>query len=298
MKKILFSLFLLTACAQQAPATNPPAEAEKVPPVGTAPFEITPEGQRFTRVVQVVFENTSYTKALKQPDFAALVKRGALFTHLSAQNHPSQGNYIAMIAGDTLGVKTDSNVNLNAPHVGDLLDQAHLDWKVYAEGYPGNCFTGASKGKYVRKHTPFVSFPSVTKNPARCAKIVNADQFDLDVNAGTLPPYSMFVPDLNNDGHDTGVAFAGSYLTKKFGPHLNNPKLMASTLFIFTFDENDGTSGNQVFTVLVGGHVIPGSTFNGAISHPGLLRLVEDEFRLGSLHRLDESSAKIEGIWK
>jgi hypothetical protein len=257
-----------------------------------------PIGSRFKRVVQVVFENTNFAAALKQPDFAALVKRGALLTRLSAQNHPSQGNYIAMAAADTLGVASDGIVNLNSSHIGDLLEQAHLSWKVFAEGYPGNCYTGSSRGQYVRKHNPFISFTNVSGNPKRCGNIVGAEEFANDVNASALPEYSMFVPDLRNDGHDTGVDFAGKYLSKTFGPLLDDQKLMADTLFIFTFDENSGASGNQVFTVLVGGNVRPGSTFDGAISHPGLVRLVEEEFRLGSLHRLDETSLLIDGIWK
>ncbi|MGZ3694394.1 MAG: alkaline phosphatase family protein [Bdellovibrionota bacterium] len=301
MKTIMLALLLCTACAQSPDtATNPasPTTGDTPREVVSVPMDPVLPGSRFKHVVQVIFENTNYASALKQPDFAALVKRGALMTKLSAQNHPSEGNYIAMIAGDTYGVASDANVNLSARHIGDLLEEAHLDWKVYAEGFPGNCYMGSSKGKYVRKHTPFVSFTNVTSNAKRCAKIEDETGFESDVQNHALPAYSMYVPNLNNDGHDTGVSYAGKYLTKKFAPILDNPSLMADTLFIFTFDENEGASGNQVFTVLVGGAVKPGTTFNGALSHPSLIRLVEDEFRLGSLHKLDEKSNLIEGIWK
>lgn len=33
-------------------------------------------GQHFKRVIQIVFENTAYDKALAQPDFASMVRRG------------------------------------------------------------------------------------------------------------------------------------------------------------------------------------------------------------------------------
>ena len=255
-------------------------------------------GSRFSRVIQVIFENTDYAAALKQADFANLIQKGALLTQLSAQNHPSQGNYIAMVAGSTLGVATDRNVNLSDRHIGNLLEEAGLSWKVYAEGYPGNCFTGASKGQYVRKHNPLISFIDVANNPERCRKVVNSSEFDADVRENSVPAFSLYIPDLRNDGHDTGVDFAGKYLTKKFVPLLNNKSFMMDTLFIFTFDENRGKSGNQVYTVLVGPSVKPGSVFSAPIGHPALTRLVEDEFRLGSLHKMDESSLQIEGIWQ
>jgi hypothetical protein len=42
----------------------------------------------------------------------------------------------------------------------------------------------------------------------RCAKVVNAADplagLDADLAAGTLPQYSFYTPDINNDGHDTG----------------------------------------------------------------------------------------------
>jgi hypothetical protein len=257
-----------------------------------------PVGQRFKRVVQIVFENTSYSAALGQPNFAALVRQGALLTNLVAENHPSQGNYVAMIAGDTLGVKSDNNVDLDGLNIADLLEATKLRWKVYAEEFPGNCFTGLKSGNYVRKHNPFMSFVNVSRSLGRCDNIVEAAAFESDVAAKQLPEYSLYVPNLLNDGHNTGVDFAGKWMAGKFGPIMANADFMKDTLFIITFDESEGHGSNQVFTVLVGAGVKPGSAFGGALGHPGLLRMVEDEFRLGSLHRLDETSNLIEGIWK
>ena len=79
-----------------------------------------------------------------------------------------------------LGVSGDGKYDLNDKHVGDLLEAAGLDWRTYAEDFPGKCFTGGSSGKYVRKHNPFMSFTNVTTNPARCAKIENTQRFFQD----------------------------------------------------------------------------------------------------------------------
>src|SRR5262245_24375060 len=68
------------------------------------------------KVMIVIFENTDYQKALAQPFFARLANEGAVATKFYAEVHPSQGNYIALIAGDNYGVQSDSPVNLNYRH--------------------------------------------------------------------------------------------------------------------------------------------------------------------------------------
>mgnify|MGYP000947856384 FL=1 len=175
--------------------------------VGFANQSLADKGKFFDRAIFVVFENTNYSNALKQPFLKKLANQGALFTNFLAPTHPSQGNYVALTAGSMNGVTGDGLYNLNVNNIADLLEAKGLTWKVYAEDYPGNCFTGNSK-KYVRKHNPFISFTNIQKNPSRCSNIVNANQFDIDAKSGKLANYIFYVPNLNNDGHDTGVAYA------------------------------------------------------------------------------------------
>ena len=256
-------------------------------------------GSRFKKVIWVVFENTSYEAALKQPDFALATQQGALFTALTASTHPSLGNYIAMIAGSTFGIHSDNPVDLTDSHLGDLLEKSGRDWRVYAENYPGNCFTGKNSGTYVRKHNPFISFVNISKNSKRCQNIVGSDQFDLDLSGNKLPEYSMYLPNLRNDGHDTGVDFAGKYLTAKFGKLLSSPASLKDLLFVITFDESESSAPtNQVFTAIIGGSVIAGSKNNQSIDHTALLKLIEEEFSLGSLGQSDSRAPTLTGIWK
>lgn len=251
--------------------------------------------EHFKKIVWIVFENTNYQEALKQPDFAALTKQGALFTHLSAETHPSQGNYIAMIAGTHFGVNDDGVVRLSGNHLGDLLEKANLDWRVYAEDYPGNCFQGESVKGYYRKHNPFISFNNVAMDARRCQKIVSADQFDLDLTEGKLPAYSMYIPNIKNDGHDTGVNFAGQWMSARWGKYFASP---GEVLFVITFDESESLFTNQIYTVLIGAHVIPGAQNIQNISHAALLKMIEDEFNIGNLGQNDARSPQIIGIWR
>jgi acid phosphatase len=251
-----------------------------------------------TKIMIVVLENTDYAAALQQPFLTSLAKQGALLTNLSAEAHPSQPNYIALVAGSTFGVVSDDNVTIDRPHLGDLVEAKGLQWKVYAEGYPGNCYLGAAAGTYARKHVPFLSFRDVQQDPRRCARMVNADQLQSDIRDGTLPSFSLYIPDLNDDGHDTGVAYADRWLAGTFGPILQDPNSSTGLLLIVTFDESASSlfGGNRVATIIVGGAVRPGTVLSDKYNHYSLLRLVEDQLGLGSLGQGDKDAAVITGL--
>jgi hypothetical protein len=253
----------------------------------------------FKRAIIVVLENTNYDVAIQQPIFAKLASEGSLFTQFMAEGHPSQPNYIAMIAGDTLGVRNDSPVNLNANHLGNLLTAKGLDWKLYAEDLPSNCFLGTTSGKYARKHVPFLSFLNVQQNPAECAKVVNASEFQKDLANNKVPAFSMYIPNLDNDGHDTGADYAAQWFSNAFGGVLSNSKFMKDTLIIVTFDESEKIlQKNQVYTVMLGANVIPGSKVDTLTSHYSVLRTIEDNFSLGNLGKNDAQATSVKGIWQ
>lgn len=254
-------------------------------------------GKYFNRAVIVVFENTNYKDALKQPFFSQLATNGANLTNFIAEAHPSQANYIALTAGTLGGVKGDGHYDLNLTNIVDLLESHGISWKVYAEGFPGNCYLGMNKGQYYRKHNPFISFLNIQSDQSRCAKIVGAREFDADVQAGTLPQYVFYVPDARNDGHDTGVAFADKWYRKKFEPLIQNPDFNKDTILISTFDESGASAKNLIYTSIFGGVVRPGA-YGDEVNHYSLLRLVEDNWGLGNLGRSDANAPEIPAIWK
>lgn len=256
-----------------------------------------PKGKYFDRAVIVIFENTNYSDAIKRPFFNQLAMSGAHFSNFSALTHPSQGNYIALTSGGLAGVQNDNAHNLQVKNIADLLEASGLTWKVYAESYPGNCFTGDSSGGYARKHNPFISYLDIQKNPSRCANIVNATEFDKDAAQGTLPNYVFYVPDMKNDGHNTNVTYADQWYKKRFSPFLNNPQFMENTVLISTFDESGGGSKNQIYTSIVGPDVKPG-TVSTQLNIYSLLKLIEDNWNLGSLSTLDASATPIPDIWQ
>lgn len=254
--------------------------------------------KHFDKVVVIFLENEDYGAALQQPFFKKLLSKGALLTNFFAEQHPSQPNYIAFVSGSTAGVVGDENVDLSRLHIGDLLEKKGLTWKNYAEGLPSPCFLGAKSGAYVRKHVPFMSFTNVSRNPNRCARVVPASTFVKDAKTGALPTFSFYSPDMNNDGHDTGVAYAAKAMERTFGPLIADPVVMRNTLFVFTFDEDDRFHSNHIFTLMVGAGITPGASSGKRYDHYDLLRTIEDEFGLGTLGQHDVSAQPITGIWK
>jgi len=251
------------------------------------------------RVLIVILENTDASAAEAQPFLRQLGARGAMLRTYRAVTHPSQPNYIAMVSGSTHGVDGSDPVTLPVPHLGDLLEQRGLRWKVYAEGYPGNCFLGVAFGRYVRRHVPFLSFVNVQNDFQRCsANIVDATRFDADLAANALPAFAMYIPDLDNDGHDTGVAFADAWLASRFGPILDSGGLPADTLFIVMFDEGTTGSANIVYCSFNGAGVRPGAVSTEPYNHYDLLRTFEEIFRTGSLGQNDARARVIGDVWR
>jgi phospholipase C len=264
----------------------------------------------FKKIVVVVFENTSEDDAFQRPFFGKLANQGAALKNYYAVTHPSQPNYIAMVSGsDDLQLAPEKNekpanrdgvVNIDRRHLGDLLEEAGLRWKVYAQRYPGNCFLGewADDKKYARKHVPFISFKNVQSSPKRCANVVEGSQFFEDFKSGALPEYSLFIPDMRNDGHNTGVKFADHWFSDAFGELIKDPAFEKDILLAVTFDEDDRVNANHIYTALYGASVAPGSVSKERYTHYSLLKTIEKAFKLGSLGLNDDGAKPIDDVWK
>jgi phospholipase C len=245
----------------------------------------------------IVFENTTVDGVLAQPYFAKFAKDGAFLTESYGVARPSQPNYLAMIGGSLFGVASNRNVDINAKHLGDLLEEKGKTWKVYAEGYPGKCNLSSSVGTYDRKHNPFISFINVSKQSKRCANIVNSSELKKDIANNTMADFSFYIPDSNNSGHDTGIAFADKYFQKTFEPIFSDGNFNKEMTVIVTFDEG-GKSSQHIYTAISGYQVQPGTTYSQTITHYGLLRTLEEGFRLDTLGKEDQKAKPATGIWK
>lgn len=246
------------------------------------------ETLKFKRIFVVVLENQEFWIANLNSHFNALTEKGLLLTNYKAATHPSQPNYIAMIAGDTMGVNSDSVYDIEGRNLVDLLEEKDVTWKTYQEDYPGNCFTEAKSGRYRRKHNPFISFANISTNPERCAKIVNGEQLWEDLKNNSLPQLMFYTPDMDHNGHDTGIIASGKWVSEFIHRLLKHQEIRDETLVILTFDEGLTVGPNKIFTLLIGPGVHAGKMDDTKYNHYSFLRTVEDNFGLGTLGRKDE----------
>ncbi|KAL9931398.1 hypothetical protein V8E36_009795 [Tilletia maclaganii] len=251
-------------------------------------------GSNFDRVITIFFGAAA--TVLNDPNFSATANKGIYQSQYYATTHPSQPNYIAYISGSQNGCTSDKNIDINAKSIADLLESKRISWGAYAEGLPSTpCYTGATYGtsSYARKHEPFISFTNIFGNSTRCANIKQSSQFSTDFNNGQLPQFTLYIPDLKNDGHDTSTSYAGNWLQGWLNTYL--PAVESSnTLLHLVFDEAETYSApNKIYSALLGGAVPNanvGATDSTQYSHYSMLRSVEANWGLGSLTSNDANA--------
>src|SRR5580700_5234775 len=117
---------------------------------------------RYEHIFVIVEENRSYSEIIGAHSIAPNINRLALqygqATQFFAEVHPSEGNYVAMLAGDTFGIHDDdafyckrgmsdhwcaksakpdyADHTIVARSLVDQLEAKGLDWKAYEESLP------------------------------------------------------------------------------------------------------------------------------------------------------------------
>ncbi|MBV8788174.1 MAG: acid phosphatase [Mycobacterium sp.] len=228
-------------------------------------------------VVIVVEENKSEGRIIgnkSAPFITALAAGGANMTQSFAETHPSEPNYLALFAGNTLGVTKDQcPVNGGAtPNLASELLAAGYTFVGFSEGLPSVGSPVCSAGKYARKHVPWANFSNV---PA--ANSLPFSAFPAG-NYANLPTVSFVIPDNDDNMHDGPIAQADTWLSSQLSGYANWA-MANNSLLIVTFDEDDNSSRNQIPTVIYGAHVRPGS-YNEQISHYNVLSTIEQMYGL------------------
>ena len=193
---------------------------------------------RYTHVFVIVEENKDYAQIMDPalaPNITRLAGRYGDATKFFAEVHPSEGNYVALLGGDTFGIHDDDAYycapgstrplcdhaaepgyvehTVHAPHLGDQLVRAGLTWKGYYENLPGPgsmVVTASDPGfdngtrktaLYASKHSGFMNFADVQADPGRAQHIVGFDQLRSDLASGDVPSFALIVPNQCNEMH-------------------------------------------------------------------------------------------------
>jgi len=259
-------------------------------------------------VVLVVEENHEFGEVIgsrQAPFLNRLATKGTLLTRYYAIGHPSLPNYIALVAGDPLGIHSDCRTcQRRGPTLVDQLQAAGISWKAYYQGLPAPCSAAARAGAYAKKVDPFLHLDGVRTDPRRCRRVVPLSQLDTDLARGRLPRFAMVTPDLAHSMHSGSIRQADAFLQHLYHRLLTRSAKRSAILLIVTFDEgrsdrglHRGRGGGHVATIVVGPGVPAGARDPTPYDHYALLRSLEQRFGLRPLrHAADRGTRTIPAI--
>lgn len=242
-------------------------------------------------IVIVVEENKSFAQIIGNPDapyINALVKRGVLFTNAYGITHPSQPNYLALFSGTTRGIGSDAcPLELSGENLASALITNGLSFSSYAESMPEAGYEGCMYGAYMRKHNPTADWKELAA--------FNQPFSEFPQDFAKLPTVSLVVPDQRNDMHDGSIAQGDAWLAQHIEPYAQWV-MTHNSLLIVTWDEDDGSQGNHVATLMLGAMVKSGRSAQ-RISHYTLLRTITAMYDLPDLGE-SAKEKPILGVWK
>lgn len=311
------------ACSTNSPPAGSPSTGTSIGPGSTTPSSVvaaTPPN--FKHVVIVVLENQNFETVFGAngrtvaPYLNSLRDKWSFATQYFGVDHNSLANYIALTSGQPPNDKTradcfqyDCVYPDDVTNIADQLEKAGKSWKAYLDGMPSACAHGTegqfdpyiayspTGNSYATRHNPFAYYGDIVHNPTRCAAHdVAYTALADDLNAHTLPDYSLIVPDLCHDGHELscGVPSADAWAAQEL-PHLiDDPGFRDGGVLFVTFDEAEGSDTNGCCGNAKGGHVgtivisptwgqQPGFASATPANHYSLLRTIEDAWGLAPL---------------
>lgn len=288
MAALVGAASLLAGCGQPA-AGSPSSGTPKAPPVSSAgsttPSSPPPSpAPAAPSTFLIVMENHSYAQALAAPFTASLAAQGSLATNYHAVSHPSLPNYLALTSGSTWGIADDGYHVLPAGRdLGSQLTAAGLGWRAYMEGMTGGCKD--SPYPYALKHNPFAYYGG------RCPdQVVSLERLEPDLNGATPPRFAWVTPDLCHDGHDCTAAQADAFLKLLVGRITATAAWKPGALLVITWDEDDGSSGNQVALIQMA-YPPRQQRLDSRFDHYSLLAMLEDRLGVARLGTAAEANA-------
>jgi len=203
---------------------------------------------------------------------------------------PTWPNRFYAAAGTSGGITTNGIGNygiFDHPMILDLLEDAHISWKVYDLGMD-SVPSGDSDNV-------FVFWRKYAHDPrTHCSK----ETYFTDLKQGTLPSVSWIVPSFTRglDEHPPADVSVGMALVQEMVDGLRNSSSWASSAYIHTYDEAGGYFdhvappqvdayglGIRVPTWVISPYAKPRSLEPTVYEHTSTLKLIETVFNLPTL---------------
>jgi PKD repeat protein len=237
-------------------------------------------------VFVMYLENENGSSVLSQGPFEKyLSEKYAFATHYYAACHPSAPNYLTSTSGWPFQCGSDNYHAYSSGNIFAEAQSANLSWGDFSESMPTACDTQDhfNPGLYVAHHNPAVFYDNIVNNATLCdSHDQNFSAWYADVNSSSIPNFAFFAPNMNDDGHQTGIAFADKWLKSFLSPYLNATWFSSSVWFV-TWDEStpgDGSGystpaynphGGYVYMAAVSPYAHSGNSLTTDASHFNLL---------------------------
>ena len=282
-------------------------------PAPRAPVPPIPHVPRFQHVFLFYFENQDYNSVIGNthaaPYLNHLLPRSSLLTQFYAEEHPSDGNYLALAGGSTFGAPLDDPEEENplytirARNLGDLLDAAHQTWKAYLQSASGPC-DDTVHGYYWNDDQPMMYFADVRDRPAYCARhLVPLEALPADLaRASTTPSFAWIAPNDCTDMEGCGIKAGDDFLARELGQIMRSPAWRTQrSLAIITFDEDAQDyqrPAQRVPTIILGSAAVRrGYASRQRYTHYSLLRTIEAALGLRTLTPNDRYAQPVNDIF-
>ncbi len=298
---------------------------------------------RLEHVFTIVLENEDFSASWGPASPAkylnSLAPQGAFASQYFGASHASNDNYMAMTSGQTatplfqgdclnwLSCETfEKALPDGGRSISDQLEERGLRWLGSMDSMSVPCQHGAAtdvtdpyQTGYATRHDPFVYYPRIVENQARCDAHVRPYSELPPLLAGpadAVPNYVFITPDTCNDGHDAPCADGrpGGLLSADQWLSQNVPLILSSAAFadrgalVITFDESgfddfsgccaSGTppvgvnGGGRIGALVLSPLAKAGTVSSTPYDHASLLRTVEDGF--GIAEHLNNAGSSLE----
>ncbi|MDI3193950.1 alkaline phosphatase family protein [Pseudarthrobacter sp. AL07] len=298
-----------TATSTPTPTPTPTATPTPAPP----PTSL----GAIKTVFVVMMENTDWKDVKANGSYpylnSVLLPSSAYAENYSTTyGHPSLPNYIALEAGDSMGL-TDGTFLPPTPstsmtdHLVTQLRTAGISWRYYAENLPGDgttCNISDPGTPYSLDHNAFVYFDDVRNDAGYCQSHERPySEFAGDLTNNTVPAYNFIVPNDWDQGEKLASGSncmpcqADSFLKSEI------PKIQASAAYqnggaiLILWDEM-GWDGNYPSGLIVNSPYGKTNYSNTiAYNHGSTLRTVQEIFGVGPLLRQASTATDLSDLF-
>ena len=172
-------------------------------------------------------------------------------------NHPSEPNYIWLVAGTNFGIEDDhapaTNQRNTTNHLAYLLDLAGVSWRTYQEDISGKNIPLVNEYPYAVRHNPFMFFKNINTNFAYVTNHVRPfSELSQHLAENSVAHFNFICPNVTNDMHDSvgGVStriLGDNWLGREVPKILNSAAFTNGGVLFIAWDEGSlgGSSGES-----------------------------------------------------